>query len=103
MVAELAEGGGDSVEAARPVPARTWTVSTKKPPGRAPDAVRAALQVYTRKLRARLRSGVKHRKGGAGYKVNAANVAARNVNLSWSADAFPDETALAPLGGAGAE
>ena len=71
MVAELAEGGGDSVEAARPVPTRTWTVSTKKPPGRAPDAVRAALQVYTRKLRARLRSGVKHRKGGAGYKVNA--------------------------------
>jgi hypothetical protein len=86
MVAELAEGGGDSVEAARPVPTRTWTVSVKKPPGRAPDAVRAALQVYTRKLRARLRSGVKHRKGGAGYKVNAANVAARGplapVNLS---------------------
>ena len=95
----MAEGGGDSVEAARPVPVRTWTVSVKKPPGRAPDAVRAALQVYTRKLRARLRSGVKHRKGGAGYKVNAANVAQPFV----SADAFPDETALAPLGGAGAE
>ena len=31
------EGGGDSVEAARPVPTRTWTVSVKAPPSRAPD------------------------------------------------------------------
>ena len=86
----MAEGGGDSVEATRPVPTRTWTVSVKNPPGRAPDAVRTALEVYTRKLRARLRSGVKHRKGGAGFKVEPMpkEVAAR-VTVDAVAVIFP--------------
>ena len=85
-----AEGGGDSVEAARPVPTRTWTVSVEAPPVRAPDAVRAALDVYTRKLRARLRRGVKHRMGGDGFKVEPVpqRVAAR-VTVDAVATVFP--------------
>ena len=57
----------------------------EKPPSHAPDAVRAALEVNNR-----LRSGVRHRKGGAGYKVEPVpNEVAARVTVDAVAVGFP--------------